>query len=732
MGAAPTSKGTVTEYRLSMHFGVCHGPVDAITRLTIGEKIAWSGSIYEGQLNFGDRNLFGGVEKEGGIEGAVIVLSGKDTQVLPEFLANKLGGTATTVPGFRGLLSVFFREYDGQSRKGFYWSANSPYLKSPSFRVRRSPKGFYPERSMIGDDANPSHIIYECLTNNVWGMGGSTDQLDVNSFVAAADTLYNENFGMSLMWTGQTTIESFAQEILDHIEATFFLHPRTGLFTLKLIRQDFDPATLYEINESNSELLNFQRKGWGETTNEINASWTNPENEQEENVTVHSLGNIAAQGSIVSDGRNYYGVRNAQLALRMATRDLNAASYPIASVDVAVDRSAWSRVPGEVVAVTWPEHGLFRLPMRVGPIDYGRPKSPRIKINLVEDVFAIPATSYVDTPGSQWTDPTNPPTPLAYYTFLNAPYYMLSRIVGDDAAAALAYPQQYVIALTAQNTLDTSSVDMLSEVVTNVGTTEIERVATLSLAGRGTVSTALAKAARTALPALGSAFGNTGAEVGTLVLIGSDAETHAELAVIESVSGGVGQLRRGALDTVPRAWPAGTPVWFFRPSASIYDPQAHAAGETVPYKLLPRTSGGLLDESLAPDLTFTVTDRLHRPLRPANVSINGTLFGPTTMTTAAMTGFTVNWSDRNRLFETSQILSWDDAGVTPEVGQTATVQVRKADGTVLETVTGITTQTFTSTFSPASVDPAGIIVEVWSVRDGIESLQRFRADIQKV
>src|SRR5690606_12901100 len=96
-------------------------------------------------------------------------------------------------------------------------------------------------------------------------------------------------------------------------------------------------------------LLNFRRKLWGETTNEIVVTWTNPASEDEETITYQSLGNIAMQGEVVSEGRNYYGIRNVELANTVAARDIVSASYPLAMATVEVDRRQWDILPGDCV-----------------------------------------------------------------------------------------------------------------------------------------------------------------------------------------------------------------------------------------------------------------------------------------------------------------------------------------------------------------------------------------------
>ena len=716
-----TARTTVAEYRMSIHYGVCHGPVDQLQSISVGEKVVWEGGFSGGTISINQPDIFGGNLKEGGVAGRVIIMGGDENQLLTAEAASKLGGTPSNLPGFRGILSLFFLGLEG-ARNGFYWSANSPYLKNPSFRVRRSPKGFYPAKAMIGADANPIHIIYECLTNGVWGMGGSPGQIDSANFMEAADAIYNEGLGLSLMWSGQTTIQSFVQEVLDHIEATFFTNPKTGLFNIKLIRPDFDVENLFHLTDDNSVIQKFQRKGWGETINEINATWTNPVNEQEENVTVHDLGNIASQGEIVPSSRNYYGVRNSLLALRLAQRDLAAAAFPLASCEAIVSRAAWKEVPGGVVKVSSTPHGLSELVMRVGSISYGRQGDPDIKVTLVEDVFALPDDPYVESPDTEWQDPTVAPDLLAYSRFSNVTYYAAARAFGDAAAEAVEYPQSYVAILGAQDTPGTTGIEAYAEGVDSVGTVAFRRVSTIAPSGRGTLSTGLALATSSALPDFSTYFGNVGLEVGTLVLFDGGTDANSEMALIESVTGGVATVRRGVLDTVPQAWLSGTTVWVFRPVSLIYDPTARAAGQTAKYKLLPRTSLGVLPLEDAPQQDFVVGARMHRPFRPANVKANGTLFGPASLDYGA-DGLTLTWANRNRLSETSQVAAWGDANVTPEAGQTTSITVYNSDNSVLQSVTGLTGTTWTATFLESAITGPSIRYEIKSVRDGLDSLQ---------
>jgi hypothetical protein len=711
------AKQPVADYYMSLHYGVCLEPVDAFLGFYYGEKEAWTGEVTSpSSVTVNRRDLFGGVKKEGGVQGTMEFLFGGPTQVLSGTLASKLGKTPATAPGFRGLSSVFF--YNGSG--GFLWSSNNPYLREIWIRVRRIPKVFRPDISRIGDDANPACIIYECLTNSEWGMGASSSMLDNDAFDRAAQTLFDETFGLSMMWVKQTDIESFVREVLDHIQATLFVNPRNGLITLKLIREDYNITTLPIYTPDNARMLEFQRKVWGELANEIVVTWTNPSNEKEETVILQDIASVAVQGAIISDSRNYYGVRNAELATRLCGRDLRTSSTPLASCSMEIDRTAWNAVPGDVVKVTWPEYGMNQVVMRIGQVDYGKPGEQKVKVALLEDIFSLATSQYVAPGASLWVDPSSDPEPFANVQVLTAPAYMAARYVDLTTAP---YPEVSPLVFAAAPNDDTYSFELLQRQPDNT----FGNVATLTPQAFGRLTLPMAREAQTILAGFGALTYGESPAVGMFVLIGSGAETAHEIAYISAYSATVGYtLLRGCLDTVPREWPATTPIWLFEPEGNFLHKQIFAAGETAAYKLLSQTSLGILAESLAPVVNHTMSARLHLPNRPANVRVLGSLFGPVVLASGG-TQVGVTWSNRNRLLEDSVVLGWTAATMAPETGQTTLIQVCNTEGVVVTEHADLTGTSFNIPLASFD-DLATAIVRVRSRRDGLNSLQGI--DIQ--
>lgn len=647
-------------------------------------------------------------------------ISGPSTGSVNKFNVIKDGNTATDVQIGGG------GPYDGyEAARAAFSGATLTGASSYTFYIKDNPSsdnsgGLSLKVAKGGQDANPAHIIHECLTNTTWGMGAPADIIDLTSFEAAAQTLYDEGFGLSMIWSRQSPIESFVTEVIDHIQATLFIDPRTGKFTLKLIRDDYDPETLPVLTPDNCRVASFQRKGFSETINEIVVTWTNPDNEQDETVSTQDLANITVHGPI-SDSRNYYGVRTSDLAMRLATRDLRQAAAPLATFDLRVNREAWDFVPGGVVKLVYPEYGINGVVLRIGKIDYGKPGASEITVSATEDIFGQPSGDYNVPQTGQWIDPSQDPTPAEHVRVLTTPLYFVQLALGADEADQATYPDVTAGVLAATANADADSYELITETTSAGGDTVIDTLGLRQMMSYATLATELTAEASSLVAGFPSVAGPVVPTVSTFLFIGDADEPEQEIAVIADVDGTGFTLRRGLLDTVPRAWPAGTPVWFGDESNDFIDDTPRAAGETVTYNLLTRTSRGMLDLASAPDETATLSERPWLPNRPANVQVEGEGFAE--VDASDLTEVTVTWANRNRLLEPVEALAWTDGDITPEAGQTTTVTLLDAaDSSVITTIDDLTGTSYLLDLTLFGAIDTGI-VRVTAKRDGLESLQ---------
>lgn len=742
-GAGGSQKMEVNKYRLSLHLGL-GWELDGISRITVGEKVAWEGTMTEaGPIYINQPGLFGGEKKEGGVVGIAHFLPGRPTQVMPNALAARFGLTSANCPAFRGVSTLFFvgssatnmtnvqvvgvpfnfagADYQG----GFYWAANSPFIQPVSVTGWCAPRGLNPDFAMIGPDANPIHIIYECMTDVDFGMGAPSTQFNLANWEGEGERIFDEEFGLSLKWNSQMLIEDFVGEVIDHIHATLYVNPRTGLLEIKLLRDDYDIEALREINPGNANFTDYARKMWGETANEIVVSWTNPENEQEETVTAHDLGNIAAQGATISDSRNFYAIRNAGLAARVAAREVRMSSAPLASVEVELDRSFWDIVPGELLKVTWPEKKLDRLIMRVMTVGYGKKGDPAVKVTLLEDVFSLIKPPAAAAPGTGWDGASEPPAEMEFAQVFTLPAFLASRQLGSTVTS-LAYPEVVAGVLAFQPGNDTISYNLYYESPLANGDMVWADGGVKSILGRAKMITPVYQEALSEVDGLPLIEMNRGPKVSGFVVFGDGADGESEIALLRAIDEEDGHwtLDRGVLDTVPRPWPVDTPVWFIPPNCVIADDaDIRSVGEEPEYKLLTRTSRGQLDIDDAPTVSAIMSARPHLPLRPANVKVNGTGFGEVDATAA--TELELTWANRNRLFEDGQVVKWTDGNVAPEYLQETLITVYREDETEWFQIRGLWGETDYTIPIAWVQQEQRIFIRFSCERSGLGSLQNY-------
>lgn len=118
-----------------MHLVLCHGPIDAVFKIRVGEKLAWSYRAGDGaRVVIDNENLFGGEKKEGGVSGNIDLEFGRSTQLQNSYLTSVLGDS---IPAYRGVAAaVLRRPYVGTSNYPKPWSfeAQRVYNKTDGSR----------------------------------------------------------------------------------------------------------------------------------------------------------------------------------------------------------------------------------------------------------------------------------------------------------------------------------------------------------------------------------------------------------------------------------------------------------------------------------------------------------------------------------------------------------------------------------------------------------------------
>jgi hypothetical protein len=710
------------KYKLGMHMVLCHGVHDTVLSIWAGDKDLQASIAGSGSISINKPDLFGGEDGEGGIQGTIDIMSGSPSQGQNDYLASKLEGATT--PAFRGIVSVVWRH--------IYIGTNA-YIKPWEFTLQRILKTsagieqWYSGKAAInvmgdsakGYDMNPAHIIRECLTDTTWGMGYPAGDIDDTSFMAAADVLFAEGFGMSLLWTREERIEEFITVVLSHIDAYLYLKRTTGKFYLKLIRYDYDLGSLPIFGEDDVVKWDeVTRREPAESNNSVIVKYTDRSNRgKDASLSYDNIAQIQQLGTRVSATRFYPGVSTSGLASRLASRDQKSLGIGLISGRVTGTRKWDILYPGDPFRLVTARHNLDGEVMRVASMRFGDGRENRISVKFGQDVFNLSPNELVDVEDTDWESPSNPPAAVDIRLVWEMPYRELREMIGSAQIDTMlsSNPTSGMIQASGQQPTPDST-----EAYIYVDGIKYE---TMSFAPSGLLDVSIDE--------FDTEVVLTSDDDLDLIVVPILAAIHddldpltTEIVWVTAVVGTTLTISRGMLDTVPRAHVAGETLVVYD-TEGMPDGVQRADATTPDVQLLTRSTQGVLDIGVAPVEEITMDSRAIRPLRPANVRVNGQSIGPVDALLAPT--LSVTWVERNRLTEISTPLTWTDATTTPEAGQTTIIEVTRADGLILTTHAGLTGTSYSVPATSFGAYSNGYI-RVGSERDGYREWQAYQIE----
>jgi hypothetical protein len=354
--------------------------------------------------------------------------------------------------------------------------------------------------------------------------------------------------------------------------------------------------------------------------------------------------------------------------------------------------------------------------MRVANIEFGALDNNVVKIDCIEDVFALGDAIYSAPPNSEWVTPLEEPAACPFHAVFEAPYYEMAQRVGDANAESLPTTAGYILATGVRP----SDAAFNASIWQNLGS-GYEEAGTTSFCPTAVLTSAVTSKTSTSW-AIGSGIDLDQVTIGTYAIIGN------EVIRVDAVTDTTLTVGRGCLDSVPITHSNGARIYFVDEFAESNDLE-YASSETALIKLTPITSLGELDVSLAPQQSVSIVARQKKPYPPGMFRINSTYY-PATI--AAATDMVVTWAHRDRLQQTASILDNTAGSIGPEAGTTYTVEVRTSGGTLISQQTGISGTTHTFTAATLSTNYGNLTVNLFSIRGGIQSLRTHTHVIERL
>ncbi len=690
-------------YEMSVHAVPCRA-ADEIIAARIGENVYWRGSFIDSVLTVYKRTFFAG----GSVKNGFSYRLSADNGALHAEGYRAYDDPATLLPDFKHNLNLYFfnRVYDD---RGSYCGKQRRF-PAHEFAFVNTTGGWYPAKATIASqnnwqDKNPVNTIRDILSGGPFTFG--------STWTTAADTVYDEGLGVSVVVDGTKKFGTLVKEICEHIDARVYTDRTTGNLEIKLIRQDYDVAALPTYDDNYFlKRPHIVRSDPSRSPNYLTVTYTSAKKDGKVGtLSLSDDGRVQQYGRQAKVNDYPYFTRRGAAAIAL-DRDLSALTQVPARGSITVIGLADGLNEGDPFILDAPRQGESNLICRVAKIVEGGARDYSTTIYFTEDVFSI--TEDFDIGDDPVT--VDPATALAIDTRLvqEMPYFFGAVEVGTEFTDGLSANDDFGMVMAsaeAPNNLHTGY-DIYSPEVS-------DDPEDLPDAGFATTFTLVSDIAR-----MQTTFEITDPGLDLtdkVILLGGEwmrVDTFTDTGANATITVG-----RGCFDVAPTALSAGAQGYY--DSALNTDLISRDAADTVTFNLLSNAVGDSLELNDANDDIVDFDSRAIRPLPPKRFKVDGSYDDGATVTGAA----TLTWEATNRLTQSVTGVYPDhdlSTTITAEAGTTYQVRAKAYNGagTLISTFVDTNVGTdLTDTYTVGS-EPSGTVtvrLSVAAIRDGYES-----------
>lgn len=522
-------------------------------------------------------------------------------------------------------------------------------------------------------DINPIHIFRDILLDPA--IGGRWLDADIGTtFETAAQTLYDEGLGLSFLPSFLARGADFMKrEIERHIDGHFYRSKETGLWEVKLVRDDYVVGNLITI--AATEIIEWvdepEFPDPDHLPNQVTLTYTRRGSGEQASITQD---NPAAVGSgvVVPDENppDYPGITFDATARDILLREMKSRTLPIAKGAVRITYAQPDdMLLGFAFILTDPKVGINGMVCRVRERVNPNGNDNSVVIHWVQDRFQTEsAIGFADVETGGTLVSASTALAMSYEFAFEVPYWQHVQDYGqtDVDAALVSEPTGGLwIGSGAKPNGSHSDILLTRDEGANwltVGSSDFSPYLVLS-------SSVDSQASSTTFLCT---FNATANEIGANDLMLVDDEiVRIDTAVSDGTTVTL-TVGRGCLDTVPRSHGAGVALMLWEGYARG-DGITYLDGESVDLRLLPRTASDVLSIDDAATLTVAFDSRSIKPYAPGRLQLAGS-YAPTGSVTEPAS---LTWVGRDRLTQTT-LTPEDhaDTAIGPESGVTYVVEVR--------------------------------------------------------
>lgn len=424
------------------------------------------------------------------------------------------------------------------------------------------------------------------------------------------------------------------EEVLRQIDGILYQDPASGKIKAKLIRYDYDEATIPVLDVSTvKDIRNFSKSTWASTYNQVRLLFTNRANDYAQGTAMaQDFSNINFQNRVRSTELTMVGVMDGTLGAEIATRSLSRYAVPLYRAELHCTRAAAYLRPGDTFKLNWAPYAISGMIMRVQRVNLGTLKDGSVIIECIQDRFAADSLIFAPPEPTGWTPTTAHAKVIAARKVFEAPYFvqpLTGASLGDRYGMIWAggrAPSGYSLGYDAEASTDgfvdevllgldkesyTGSARLVNDYAATVAKNDryddsLTGLTIELLGGEYTLASNLSLAA-----IKGGA--------GLFVLNGE------LMAYTSHTDNGDGSytltgIYRGLLDTIPEDHRAGDYLWFINGPDGLLELGLPDTA-SVSVRLLDKTHSDVLLASEAPVDVIQMDSRAFRPLPPAYLTL---------------------------------------------------------------------------------------------------------------
>jgi hypothetical protein len=421
---------TVDAYTVDVQFCLGLGPGVRLRSIFVDNVITWTGTQGPARATF--------TVADSDTITDVIFAGGNFDQAIDPYLDGLID---QDLSAYRGFAYVILKSLD------------TTKLSNISFEVDRYPDPLsLGAHNKIGDDLNPISAMVDIITST-WGGAGYDISIIGTTFAAAAETLFTENNGCSMINRQTVSANDLNSIILDQINGTLYENHQTGTLEISLARKGLDRTSLVRIFDKDIiSIDNMDKSSWQTIPTTLKAGYVDRSLRYRDVPLIAR--NLAASDKIRKSivTLDFPAVRNGTLAAKLlGDAGANVAS-PVQQIQITVKRKASSLNPGDIFLLTCSKYKYYSVPAtvvkrRLQPIDDNT-------VTLVANVQLYPNNNVIfAAPEDSFFVPidSNPHPPTAVNIY-SAPWFLrqssgtaLNTPPDNWLGTVQAYPQDVPI-----------------------------------------------------------------------------------------------------------------------------------------------------------------------------------------------------------------------------------------------------------------------------------------------